>query len=80
MEDIDTRLSAAEKAMVANSLRYTFVGTADAVGDGLQAFLDRVRPDELMVTGIFHDHAARLRSFEITAAVRERLAGAAANA
>ena len=80
VEDIDTRLSPAEKAMVANSLRYTFVGTADAVGDGLQAFLDRVRPDELMVTGIFHDHAARLRSFEITAAVRERLAGAAANA
>jgi hypothetical protein len=34
---------------------------------GLAQIVPRYRPDELMVTGMIHDHAARLRSFEIAA-------------
>ena len=35
---------------------------------GLSQIVARYRPDELMVTGMIHDHAARVRSFEIAAA------------
>jgi hypothetical protein len=43
------------------------------VEEQLRAILDYTKPEELMVVGHFHDHAARLRSFEITAEVRDRL-------
>jgi hypothetical protein len=37
------------------------------VHQGLRAFADRTGADELMVTGMIFDHAARLRSFELVA-------------
>ena len=40
-------------------------------------FLQRTGVDELMVTGTIYDHAARLRSFEIVANVRDEIARAA---
>jgi hypothetical protein len=43
------------------------------VESGLRHFLARTTPDELMIAGHFYDHAARLRSLEITAAVRDRI-------
>jgi hypothetical protein len=36
---------------------------------GVEAVLAKTQPDELMVTGLFHDHAARLRSFELAAQI-----------
>ena len=36
---------------------------------GIAAFVARHRPDELILTGQIHDHAARLRSFEIAAEI-----------
>jgi hypothetical protein len=38
---------------------------------GLEAFLERTQVNELMVTAAIYDHAARLRSFEIVAQVRD---------
>ena len=43
--------------------------------EGIDAFIARHRPDELLLTGNVFDHAARRHSFEIAAAVRDRLAG-----
>jgi hypothetical protein len=37
------------------------------VKQGIAAFIDRHRPDELMLTANIFDHAARERSFEIAA-------------
>lgn len=37
------------------------------------ALLKRYQPDELMVTGMIHDHTARIRSFEIAAEVIQTL-------
>ncbi|HVY97897.1 MAG TPA: LLM class flavin-dependent oxidoreductase [Dongiaceae bacterium] len=62
-----------ERAMVEHSLMYSMVGTADAVKRGIAAFLDRTKVDELMITAQIYDHAARLRSYEITAEVRDAL-------
>ena len=42
---------------------------------GLEAFVERTGADELIVASQIYDHAARLRSYEITAAVRDEIAG-----
>jgi len=41
---------------------------------GLASLIEQVQPDELMVTAQIYDHAARLRSFQITAEARAALA------
>mgnify|MGYP001552301673 FL=1 len=49
------------------------VGAAGTVKDGIAAFIARHRPDELLITANVFEHAARRHSFEIAAAVRDRL-------
>ncbi|HSG55290.1 MAG TPA: alkane 1-monooxygenase, partial [Paracoccaceae bacterium] len=43
------------------------VGSPETVHRGLTQIVARYRPDELMVTGMIHDHAARVKSFDIAA-------------
>jgi len=59
--------SPAEEMRARHMLRYAFVGTPETVRAGLQGFIDETGADEVMVSGAIHDHAARLRSFEIAA-------------
>ena len=47
----------------------SIVGSTDTVRTDLQAFIERTRPDELIVVSHVYDHAARLRSYEIVATV-----------
>ncbi|CAN5498381.1 LLM class flavin-dependent oxidoreductase [soil metagenome] len=75
VKDIGDVLSDAEQESVKRSLVYSFVGTADMVAGGLSEFVKWTRPDELMITGHMFDQAARKRSFEIAASVRDRLGG-----
>lgn len=63
-----------EKAGVEQSLACSVVGSPDTVARGLADLIARTGADELMVTAQIHDHGARLRSFELAAQVRERLA------
>jgi luciferase family oxidoreductase group 1 len=74
LDDIENFWSPEEKAGVLHALSCSFVGAADTVERGLREFSARTGPDELMIAGHFHDHAARLRSLAITAEVRDRLA------
>jgi len=74
IDDIDAYCSPAEKAGLDRALACSIVGGPDTVRDGLRDFVARTRADELMVTAQIYDHAARLRSFELTAAARDRLA------
>jgi len=74
VDDIDRWWSPAEKAVVDQVLRYSFVGTADSITDPLRAFIETTKVDEVMITAHIHAQAARLRSIEIAAAVRDRLA------
>ena len=55
--------------MVDEALRISAVGSPDSVRATLNDFIARYEPDEVMLTGQIHDHAARLRSFEIAAEV-----------
>ena len=54
-------------AQVDRALRISATGSPDRVAAELSALIDRHRPDEVILTGQIHDHAARLRSFEIAA-------------
>ena len=67
------RLAPFERAMLDDVLRYSVVGSPETVKIGLEAFIERTAADELMITSQVYDHAARLRSFEITANVRQSL-------
>ncbi|WP_353146624.1 LLM class flavin-dependent oxidoreductase [Pollutimonas bauzanensis] len=49
------------------------IGAPDSVSSQLKAFLDKTGADELMITSNMFDHAARLRSYEITAQVHQAL-------
>ena len=69
------RIDASEMELngVAHSLACTVIGDRDAVREGLQSVIEQTGADELMLTAQIYDHAARLRSFEIGAQVREEM-------
>ena len=49
--------------------RVSFVGSASTVAKEMRDFVDRTGADELIIVSHIHDHAARLRSYEIAATV-----------
>ncbi len=67
IDDIEAYWTPQEKAGVQNALACSVVGSPETVREGLRAFVARHRPDELMLTANIHDHAARVRSFELAA-------------
>jgi luciferase family oxidoreductase group 1 len=73
VDDVERLLAPVERAMLAQALACSFIGTPDTVQQGLQTFLDETRADELIVVSQVFDHDARLRSYELAAQVRERL-------
>ncbi len=73
VDNMDGRWSPAEAAGVAAAFREAIVGSEETVRDGLRKFLARTRVDELMVTAMMYDHAARVRSFELTAKAAQSL-------
>jgi luciferase family oxidoreductase group 1 len=74
LDDIEQFWTPAEKAGVEHTLAYAVVGSRSAVRDKLRSFAASTKADELMVTAHIHDHGARVRSYEIVAAVRDELA------
>lgn len=73
IDDINTFWTPFERAQVEHALSCSFVGTANTVHEMLVPFLERTKPDELLVAAHFHDHGARMRSIAIAAEVRDRL-------
>ena len=62
-----------ERAMLDQVLSCSAIGAPDTVAGRVASFIDRVQPDELIITSQIFDHAARLRSYEIVAAVHADL-------
>jgi len=58
---------------VGHVLGCSAVGSPATVRDRLAALIARFRPDEVMVTGMIHDHAKRLESHRIAAEVLKTL-------
>jgi luciferase family oxidoreductase group 1 len=68
------RLSASEQALLQQVLSCSAIGSPTTVQEQIAAFIERTGANELIINSNVFEHAARLRSFEITAQVRERLA------
>jgi luciferase family oxidoreductase group 1 len=62
-----------EKALLANVLSSSAIGSLDTVRTRLAAFIERTGADELMITCQMFDHEARVHSFEIAAQARDSL-------
>jgi len=71
IDDIDDYWEPVEKERASAMLRRSYVGAPATVRAGLEGFVAETGADELIVAAAIHDHAARLRSYEL-------LAGAAA--
>ena len=69
----EDQLPPAAKALLADVLTCSAVGARDSVRAALTEFIARTKPDELMITCQMFDHAARLRSYEIAAQIRQDL-------
>ena len=67
VRDLEAQVPAQVLGMVHEAMAVSAVGGPDAVHRGLSQIVARYRPDELMVTGMIHDHAARVHSFRIAA-------------
>ena len=57
----------ADRALVADRIDTQFVGTPRQVADQLERLRDATEADELIITTITHDHADRVRSYQLLA-------------
>lgn len=73
IDDMEAYWSPLEKAHASSMLTYALVGSPGTVSESLKAFKAATAADELMFVSGLYDHAARLRSFELLAQIRERL-------
>jgi len=69
VDDIDAEVGSQMRQAVDQALRITAVGSPDSVKSQLGGLMARYQPDEVILTGQIHDHAARVKSFEIAADV-----------
>lgn len=75
VDNIEDFWTPTEKFGVEHALACAVIGSADSVKQGIESFVERHRPDELMITSNVFDHEARCRSYAIVADVRKRLLG-----
>lgn len=67
IEVLSKEISAPVLAQVEQALSCSATGGPETVQRELAALIERYQPEEIMVTGLIHDHSARLRSFDIAA-------------
>ena len=53
------------RAILDQVLSVSAIGSPETVRARIEEFVDRAKPDELMVTSQIFDHQARLRSYEL---------------
>ncbi len=73
IDGYESQLPPPAKALLADVLTCSAVGSAETVRRQLLDFIGRTRPDELMITAQIFEHAARLRSYEIAAEIFKSL-------
>jgi alkanesulfonate monooxygenase SsuD/methylene tetrahydromethanopterin reductase-like flavin-dependent oxidoreductase (luciferase family) len=59
--------SAADRELVADRIETQFLGSPSQVADQLERLRDATAADELIITTITHDHADRVRSYQLLA-------------
>jgi len=73
VENLEERLSPAERHLLGQITACSAVGAAQTVRNEMQAFVDRTGADEIIVSSHIYDHGARLRSYEIAAEIGAEL-------
>jgi luciferase family oxidoreductase group 1 len=73
LEGYEAQLPPPARSLLADVLTCSAVGSPETVRRALLAFVERTQADELMITAQIFDHAARLRSYEIAADIRNSL-------
>ncbi len=77
VRDIDAEIGSEMREAVDAALRVSAVGAPATVRGQLERLIRRYAPDELILTGQIHDHAARVKSFGIAAELLHDMANAA---
>ncbi len=67
VEDMSEIWTEAEAAAIQNMMAVSFVGGKETVRAGLADLIRHTKINEVMITSNLYDHAARLRSFKLTA-------------
>ena len=65
IDDIEDYWTPPEKERASAMLARSFVGSPATVHDGLESFAAETGADEIIVASAIHDHAERLRSYEL---------------
>jgi luciferase family oxidoreductase group 1 len=73
VRDLSTEIPPHILAQVELALSCSATGAPETVAAGLKAIVTRYQPDEVMITGMIHDHRARVRSFELAADILSAL-------
>jgi luciferase family oxidoreductase group 1 len=73
LDGFEDQLEPFERAQLDQVLSASVVGSPETVRRGLEQFISRTGADEVIIAAQIFDHAARLRSYDITARARERL-------
>jgi luciferase family oxidoreductase group 1 len=73
IDDIETYWTPEEKAQVSQRFSCSFVGAPETIRGGLRDFIAATQADELIVAAAIYDHAARVRSYELLAEIREAM-------
>ena len=76
VKNMDDIWTPEEKAAVQSRLGGSIIGSPATIKTGLDRVLTETAADELMLNAMIFDHAARLRSYEIVAEVRNQSASA----
>jgi luciferase family oxidoreductase group 1 len=73
VDDIEHRLDAMDLLGLRQMLAYSTVGSVETVRRGLEQVIAQTSADEIIVASQIFDHAARVRSYEITAEARDTM-------
>ena len=76
IKDVSEEIPSSVLTQVQQALSCSATGSPATVRKQLAKLIDIYKPDELMVTGMMHDHTARCRSFEIAAKALQDMASA----
>ena len=73
VKNITAEIPPAVLAQVEHALSCSATGSPATIRDQLSTIINRYQPDELMITGMIHDHGARVKSFQLAADVLKDL-------
>ncbi len=76
VDDLSAEIPAPVMSQVNHALSCSATGSPETVRQQLAGIVERHKPDELMVTGMIHNHSARCRSFAIAAEALQDLVSA----